>query len=67
MLTIIHDAKLPKYFNIKLWKSGYNQDHIFVSTNIGGMCQKKVLDQIPHLQHRPISVSTTLVVISQPT
>ena len=57
-LTLIHNAKLPKSSNSKQWKSGNNPDRIFASTNIGGMCEKKVLDPIPYLQQSSGYVTT---------
>ena len=31
------------------------------------MCEKSVVDPIPHTQHRPIYVSVNLVIVAQPT
>ena len=31
------------------------------------MCEKSILDPIPHIKHRPIWVTMNLVVVSQPT
>ena len=60
-MLLIHNAKLPKSFNSAIWKKGYNPDLIFVSSNISDMCEKSVLDPIPRTQHRPISVTFTIV------
>ena len=66
-LSLIHNAKLPKSFNSAIWKKGYNPDLIFSSSNISNICEKSVLDQIPHTQHRPIGVSVNPVIVAQPT
>ena len=58
---------LKKSFNNKRWKSEYNPNLIFASTSISVMCEKKVLDPIPHSQHRPICINANPVVIAQPT
>ena len=34
VITLIHDAKLPKSFNSTSWKKGYNSDLIFASGSI---------------------------------
>ena len=37
------------------------------SSNISNVCEKSVLDPIPHIQHRPICVSVNPVIVAQPT
>ena len=58
-LTLIHDAKLQKYFNSARWKKGYNPDLNFASSIIDNMCVKSVLNPIPALNIAPfVSLST---------
>ena len=45
----------------------YNPDLIFASSNISNMCEKYVLDPIPHTQHHPICVSVNPVIVAQHT
>lgn len=61
-LKLIHDPKLPKSFNSRRWKNGYNPDHIFVGENIEQLSAKRVIDPIPRTQHRPIicEISATI-------
>ena len=66
-MSLIHNAKLMKSFNIVIWNKGYNPDLIFISSNISDMCEKSVLDLIPHTQHRPICVTVNPVIVAQPT
>ena len=66
-LTPIHDAKLPKSFTSARWKKGYNPDLIIAFISIGKMCEKSILDPIPHTQHRPICVTVEPVIVPQPT
>ena len=65
-ISFIHNAKLPKSFNRAIWMKGYNPDLIFASSNISNMCEKSVLDPIPHTQHRPICVCVNPVIVAQP-
>ena len=64
-LTLIHDAKLPKSFNIARWKKGYNPDHIVASGSIANMWKTSIMDPIPHTQHRTIGVSAHPVMVPQ--
>ena len=66
-LSLIHNEKLPNSFNSAIWKKGYNPDLIFTSSNISNMCEKSVLDPIPHTQHCTICVSVNPVIVAQPT
>ena len=61
-LSLMHDAKHPSSFNSARWKAGYNPDIAFVNQTIGSLCKKGVLDSIPRMQHRPISVSVQATV-----
>ena len=66
-LSLIHNAKLQKSLNCAIWKMGYNPDIIFVSSNISDMCEKSVLDPIPHTYHHPICVTVNPVIVPQHT
>ena len=43
------------------------RDLIFVLSNISDMCEKCLLDSIPHIQHGPICVTVNPVIVPQPT
>ena len=62
-LNLIHGAKLPKLFNSKRWKKGYNTDLAFVSSNIVTFCNKLVRQPIPWTQHRPIGIKINAAVM----
>ena len=49
-ISLIHTATLLKAFNRAIWRIGYNPDLILASSNISNMCEKYVLDTIPHTQ-----------------
>ena len=66
-LTLIHDAKLPKFFNSARWKKDHNPDLIFASSSIDNMCVKSVLNPIPRTQHRHICITINPVLMSRPT
>ena len=63
--SLIHDAKLPKAFNSARWKKGYNTDP-FASISIRNMCEKDIVNPIPHTQHRPFCVTVKSVIVPQP-
>ena len=42
-------------------------DLIFASIIIGNMCEKSIIDPIPHTQHRPICVTVKPLIVPQPT
>ena len=65
-MSLLHNAKLSKSLNSAIWK-GYNADLIFVSSNISDMCEKSVLDPIPHAQYHPICVTVNQIIVPQPT
>ena len=46
-ITLIHDAKLPQYFNSARSKKGYNSDLILASTSITNLYKKSIMDIIP--------------------
>ena len=64
-LTLIHDSKLPKFFNSARWKKGYNPDLIFSSGSIANMCKNSTMNPITHTQHRPFCVSAHPVIVPQ--
>ena len=64
-LTLIHDAKLPKFFIGVRWKKCYSPYLIFASGSIANMCKKSIMDPITHTQHRPICVSAHPVMVPQ--
>ena len=66
-LSFKHNAKLLKSLNSAIWNKGYNPDLIFSSSNISNICEKSVLDPIPHTQHRPIYVSVNPAIVAQHT
>ncbi|XP_030851769.1 uncharacterized protein LOC115928572 [Strongylocentrotus purpuratus] len=47
------------------WKKGYNPDLSFTSERISCQTKKRVLEPIPHSQHRPIIVDITAAVVPQ--
>ena len=62
-LSLIHNAELPISINSAIWKKGYNQDLIFVFSNISDMREKTVLDPIPRTLYNPICVSVNPVIV----
>lgn len=61
-LSIIHDSKLPPFFNRARWKRGYNPDLIMVIENIRQQCVKTVAKPILPSQHHPIVSSINAVI-----
>lgn len=61
-LTLVHDTKLPSSFNSDRWRRGYNQDIIFVSSNIKQQCKKKVEAPISNSQHRPLTCQINAII-----
>ena len=61
-LTLIYDAKLPPSFNSSRWKRGYNPDILFTSNAIACLSKKRVIEPIPHSQHRPLLLISTAAV-----
>ena len=63
----MHNAKTAEIIQQYNMEEGIQPDLIFVSSNISDMCEKYVLDPIPHTQHRPICVTVHPVIVPQPT
>ena len=42
---------VPKSFNSSRWKNCYNPDLIFAVENIANMCEKSIMEPLPHTQH----------------
>ena len=64
-LSLIHDLKLPSYFNSGRWQRGYYPDIIFATNRIAGCCNKIVMDPVPRSQHRPFGVQVNAAITVQ--
>jgi len=62
LLSLIHDPKLSKSFNIGRWKKGYNPNLIFASSNISQQCVKNICNPISNTQYRAIKLQITEVI-----
>ena len=75
LLRICHIVKFTAHFVYSpldsylyiYWILEFKYILLLLSSNMSNMCEKSVIDLIPHTQHRPIWVSVNPVIVAQPT